>query len=212
MTPRPHFAGQLRLHDGRRRRGRHRRRGGHPLGRLMRHLSLSLAGDVPALPCRVRPLPGRRGLVRLTGLPQRLLPRQLAAGPAAVAVAPVAVGTQEEHLPALPPAARHEPKRIPHRTRCTPSSGGTPRPGVRLALPQARHAHGARRARWASQCLLGGPSSSRASLSTHRRSSPQPANKFSVSAPRTPHLKHLGPVSLLDRTWCQHERRPRPRW
>ena len=142
MTPRPRLAGQLRLHDGRRRRGRHRGREGHFLGRLMRHFSLPLAGNVPALPCRVRALPGRRCLVRLTGLPQRLLPRQLAAGSAAVAVAPVTVGAQEEHLPALPPAACHEPKRIPHRTRCTPSSGATPRPGIRLASPQARHAHG----------------------------------------------------------------------
>jgi hypothetical protein len=73
----------------------------------MRHFSLPLAGNVPALPCRVRALPGRRCLVRLTGLPQRLLPRQLAAGPAAVPVAPVTVGAQEEHLPALPPAACH---------------------------------------------------------------------------------------------------------
>lgn len=41
----------------------------------------------------------------------------------------------------------------------------------------------ARRARWASQLLLGGPSSSRASLSALFRDSPQPANRFSVSSP-----------------------------
>ena len=50
----------------------------------------------------------------------------------------------------------------------------------------------ARRARWAPQWLLGGPSSSWASLSALRRNSPQPPHKFSVSPgpPQTPQPGH----------------------
>lgn len=57
----------------------------------------------------------------------------------------------------------------------------------------------ARRARWAPQWLLGGPSSSWASLSALRRSSPQLPHKFSVSPgpPRTPRPGHL---ARLERT------------
>ena len=163
----------------------------------MRHLSLPLASDVPALPRRVGAFPARRRLVGLPGLPQRLLPRQLAARRAAVAVAPIAVGAQEEHLPALPPAARHEPKRIPHRTRCTPSSGGTPRPGVRLALPQARHAHGhAAPDGPLSGCWgalrLPGRAFRPTGVVPH-----SPPTSFR-SPPPDPHLKNLSPVSVLD--------------
>ena len=178
MTPRPCFAGRLRLNDGRRRRGRHRGRRSCFLGRLMRHFSARPASDVPALPRRVRVLPVGRRLVARPGLLQRLSPGSGAAARAAVPVTSVVASAQEEHLAAIRPTARHEPKRLPHRTRCTPPSGNAPRTGLRLAPSQARHGTRARCARWASQCLLGGPSSSWASLSTLMRSSPQPANRF----------------------------------
>lgn len=209
MTPRPWLAGRLRLNDGRRRRGQHRGRGGHFLWRLMRHLSLPLASDVPALPCRVRAFPARPRLVARPGLQPRLSPGSAAAPRAAVPVAPVAVGAQEEHLPALRPATRHEPKGLPHGTRCTPSAGDTPRPGLRLTPSQACQRTRARRARWASQWMLGGPSSSWASLSTLMRSFPQPANRFLVSSPGPP--PQTRSVTLLASNTAQCERRPRLR-
>ena len=149
----------------------------------MRHFSARSASDMPSLPRRVRVLPVRRRLVPRPGLLQRLSPGSAAASRAAVPVTAIMASAQEEHLAAIRPAARHEPKRLPHGTRCTPPSGDAPRTGLRLAPSRARQGTRARRARWASQCPLRGPSSSWASLSTLMRSSPQPANRFSVSSP-----------------------------
>lgn len=152
----------------------------------MRHLSEPLTSDVPALHRRVGAFPARPRLVARPSLPHRLSSGSAAAARAAVSVASVAVGAEEEHLPALPPGARDEPKGFPHGTRCTPSAGGTPCLWATPRPSQARQGTRARRARWASQCLLGGPSSSWASLSTLMRTSPQVANKFSVSSPEPP--------------------------
>lgn len=162
----------------------------------MRHHSLPPACDVLPLPRRVCRLPALRPLVPPPSLHQRLPPCQLAARQAAVPVAPVTAGAQEEHLPALRPTARHQPKRFPHCTRCKPSSGDTPRPGVRLASPQARYAHG--------HAAPDGP------LSACWEALRLPGRAFRApvvvphslptsfqSPPPDPHLKRLSPVSML---------------
>lgn len=163
----------------------------------MRHLSLPPARDVLPLPCRVRLLPCRRPLVPSPGLRQRLLPRLLAARRAAVPMAPVTAGAQEEHLPALRPTARHQPKRFPHRTRCKPSSGDTPRPRVRLASPQARYAHEhAAPDRPLSACWEAFRLPGRAFQAPDVV--PHSVPTSFQSPPPDPHLKHLSPVSMLD--------------
>lgn len=139
MTPRPRPAGRLHRNGGRRRQGRHRGRRGRFSGRLMRQDFQP--GLVPVLSLRVGTLAGRRCLVLRPRGAQRLLPGRVAARLAAVPVTPVAVGAKEEHLPAHRPGTGQEAKALLHRTRCTPSSGDTWRPGVGLALPRARLAH-----------------------------------------------------------------------
>ena len=56
----------------------------------------------------------------------------------------------------------------------------------------------ARRARWASQWLLRGPSSSWASLSAASGVVPHSSPTSFQSPPPDPHLNHLSPVSVLD--------------
>lgn len=139
MTPRPRLAGRRHRNGGRRRQGRHRGRRGRFSGRLMRQVFQP--GLVPVLPLAVGTLPGWRCLVLRARRLHRLPPCHGAARRAAVPVTPVAVGAEEEHLPARGPAARHEAQALFHRTRRAPASGDMPRPGVRLALPRASHAH-----------------------------------------------------------------------
>lgn len=122
-------------------------------GRVMRRESKG--GLLPVLLFAVGPLSGWRRLVFRPSRAHRLLPGRRAARLAAVPVAPVAVGTQEEHLPARGPAARQEPKAFHHGTRRGPTCGDLPRSGVRLA-PASEPRIPARCASWAPQWLLGG--------------------------------------------------------
>lgn len=92
----------------------------------------------------------------------------------------MSAGRTSESAGSLPPHTLHACFWRPAASRCTSRSTASE--------PRTQ----ARRARWAPQWLLGGPSSSWASLSALRRSSPQPPNKFSVSPgpPRTPRPGH----------------------
>jgi hypothetical protein len=189
MSPCPRLAGRVCRHGGWRRRGRHRRRRGQVLGRLMRHFSFSAASNVLPLPRGMGPPSSGCRLVPVACLAQRRSTSSLTADVTAVAVAPVAPGAQEEHLPALPPGACHQPQRLLHRTRCTPFSGARPCPGVRLVLPRARQHTGTPRQKGLSVPLRGSSSIGRA-FPPHHSLSHRPPTVFE-SPPPNPHLNCL---------------------
>jgi hypothetical protein len=141
------------LHGGWGRREEYRRLPSHLGGRVMRHfLPTPLPVRRLTRSVRVPAVPG--ALVARAGRTHRLPSRPLAARSPAVAPAPVAPRAEEEHLPALRPAAHHVAQRLQRGLRARPASGAAPRSALPPSHRPAPLAHqgappgGPSRCRW----------------------------------------------------------------